>query len=220
MTLFNLQDYLKEEPSLKDINHREFKIFIDSFISQLEEIDEQLKKNNQKFREEYGIGRPPFFARKKIPKGFGITEIKKDANRVKIYGGNYSFTEVHYAHSLLGVYAGNSSISFDKGLIKKIKERGDLIEVESKNRLCVTCDNKEGKVYFTGLLIPSANENHNRNAVNYKSGIIDCDRNKLYLFERPCHSYLAADYHFGGLPKEQKPKGRPKKIELTMARKI
>jgi hypothetical protein len=197
-----------------DIPHKNIRLFLQTYLYELKNKDKELKENNKIFRDKYGIGRPPFLTRKKIPNGFGIDKIKENTNKVKIYGENYSFTEVYYMSSFLGGVGGHSSISFDKGLIEKIKEKGNLIEIKAPDTYCVTCDNKKGKIYFTDILIPLSNNKYCKNATHYKRGLIDCNRDNLYLFDRPCHSYLAADSNFNLLPQEPKKRSRTPKIEF------
>ncbi|MFH1521984.1 MAG: hypothetical protein ABIF18_03425 [archaeon] len=172
--------------------------FVNDFVAGLKARDKRIKENAEIFQKKYGIKSCPFHT--PAP----AEEVKPNFDIINFYGTNYKFTYTKCATWNLC----HSDISFDKGLIKKIKENEKLIEVQTRDSTkCVTCGNDEGKAYLTGFYISigGSKEFRNSKAVKLKPGFRGFwDREKLYLFERPCHTYLVAN--FGGVDlKSKKP---------------
>ena len=186
------------EPPIDTITLREA---VYSIVSVGKRRQSRIKENAEIFQKKYGIKYCPFHR-------LGLVEeVEPDAETIKFYGTDYKFICIECVTDNLC----HSNISFDKGLIKKIKDSENLIEVQTTDfTKCVTCGGDEGKAYFTGFYISigGIEEFRKSKAVKLKPGFRGFwDRNKLYLFERPCHTYLVAN--FGGLDLKPKESSKP-----------
>lgn len=142
----------------------------------------RIRENAELFQKKYGIKYCPFHALS------FVESVEPNAETIRLYGNDYEFTHIKCATWKLC----QSNISFDKGLIERIKNEEKLIEVESQRKTkCVTCGNNEGRIYFTGLHIPAGDKRSE--AVKLNPEQIFLGKNGLYLFERSCHTYLVAN---------------------------
>ena len=161
--------------------------FIKQIVYSIKERDKQIKENAEIFLKNFGIKYCPIHTKCLVEK------VEPDAGMIEFYGKDYTFLYTECTSMKLC----QSNISFDEGLIKKIKENENLIEVQQPEFTgCVSCGSKEGKVYYTGFHIPFSSRigDINDKAVKLKPGEIVLGKHKLYLFERPCHTYLAANH--------------------------
>ncbi|MEA3515353.1 MAG: hypothetical protein U9R34_07780 [Nanoarchaeota archaeon] len=164
--------------------------FMKQVVSSIKERDKKIKENSEIFLREFGIKYCP------VHTSCLVEKVEPDVRMIEFYGKDYTFLYTECTSMKLC----QSNISFDDGLIKKIKENENLIEVQQTECTeCVSCGSKEGKVYYTGFHIPfsSREGDINDKAIKLKQGEIVLGKHKLYLFERPCHTYLAANH--GGL---------------------
>lgn len=179
-----------------------FRQFVLDLVESMEKREKRIKENAEIFHKKYGIKYCPFHTPALVE------EVKPDFDIIEFYGTNYKFTYTKCAKWKLC----QSDISFEKGLIKKIKENENLIEVQTNDfTKCVACGSGKGKVYFTGFYISigGSEEFRRSKAVKLESGFGGFwDRDQLYLFERPCHTYLVASS--GGFDLEPKKSSKPK----------
>ncbi len=174
--------------------------FMKEIIYSIKERDKQIKENSEIFLKDFGIKYCPIHIRCLVEK------VEPDVGMIEFYGKDYNFLYTECTSMKLC----QSNISFDEGLIKKIKENENLIEVQQPEFTgCVSCGSKEGKVYYTGFHIPFSSRigDINDKALKVKHGEIVLGKHKLYLFERPCHTYLAANH--GGLDFNQSSYTKP-----------
>ena len=170
--------------------HAGTRSFIKHIVSSIKERDKKIKEDSEIFLKNFGIKYCPIHTRSLVEK------VEPDVGMIEFYGKDYTFLYTECTSMKLC----QSNISFDEGLIKKIKENENLIEVQQPEFTgCVSCGSKEGKVYYTGFHIPFSSRigDGNVKAIKLKPGEIVLGKHKLYLFERPCHTYLAANH--GGL---------------------
>ncbi len=175
---------------LEDPEFREdFGQCVYEFVQASRARDKKVKEDAEISQKKYGIKYCPFHR-------LGlIGEVEPDVATIEFYRQNYKFTSVECATDTLC----HSNISFDKGLIEKIKSEEQLIEMQTEDfTRCVTCGSDKGRTYFTGFHISiSRIGNRKGKAIKLEHRGIFLGKEKLYLFERPCHTYLVAN--FGGL---------------------
>ncbi|MEA3514063.1 MAG: hypothetical protein U9R34_01145 [Nanoarchaeota archaeon] len=150
-------------------NWERFGSYINALIKGMHRLQKEEEIRGEEFRKEYGIKFCPFHTIKPV------FDVKPDAIQFEYEGKEYNF-----AHTECGLYEScNSAVCFDSELVSKLEKLETLIEVKLPEfNKCITCDSGDGRAFYTGLSLPI--------------GDFEIPGN-LYLFQRSCHSYVAAN---------------------------
>jgi len=164
----NAWEYAKKHP-------REFSIAMQDLARAMEATEKYRKELGKRSKEDYDVGSCPFH-------GFGrdyLCGFSPDSFVLRLEGKKHKFHrldcgELRYCDSI---------ISFDEDLLEELAKK-DLKRVVSSfpspKTICPSCGSKKGKIYKTDLEARIVKD----------SPLIEGD--KIYLFERPCHTYAAA----------------------------